>query len=187
MESPNFLILDEPTNDLDIETLKILEDFLDKFLGIVIVVSHDRYFLDRICNKIFSYEGNGLIKEYNGNYSDFLIAKELEKVQEDVSSTENKNKDDKAKGSKERSKDNKPKFTFKEQKEFETIDEDIAKLEEKIETLDKDMAKNSSNYGKLNELIKEKEAAEKDLEEKYERWEYLNEIATAIEEYKANN
>lgn len=187
MESPNFLILDEPTNDLDIETLKILEDFLDKFLGVVIVVSHDRYFLDRICNKIFSYEGNGLIKEYNGNYSDFLIAKEIEKVQEDVNSTDNKNKDDKAKGSKERSKDNKPKFTFKEQKEFETIDEDIAKLEEKIETLDKEMAKNSSNYGKLNELIKEKEAAEKELEEKYERWEYLNEIAAAIEEYKANN
>lgn len=187
MESPNFLILDEPTNDLDIETLKILEDFLDKFLGVVIVVSHDRYFLDRICNKIFSYEGNGLIKEYNGNYSDFLIAKELEKVQEDVNSTENKNKDDKSKGTKERSKDNKPKFTFKEQKEFETIDEDIAKLEEKIEALDKEMAKNSSNYGKLNELIKEKEAAEKELEEKYERWEYLNEIAAAIEEYKANN
>ena len=79
MESPNFLILDEPTNDLDIETLKILEDFLDKFMGVVIVVSHDRYFLDRICNKIFSYEGNGLIKEYNGNYSDFLISKEIEK------------------------------------------------------------------------------------------------------------
>ncbi|WP_160684108.1 ABC-F family ATP-binding cassette domain-containing protein [Clostridium sp. C2-6-12] len=187
MESPNFLILDEPTNDLDIETLKILEDFLDKFLGIVIVVSHDRYFLDRICNKIFSYEGNGLIKEYNGNYSDFLIANELEKIQEDVSGTENRNKDDKSKGSKERSKDNKPKFTFKEQKEFETIDEDISKLEEKIEALDKEMAKNSSNYGKLNELIKEKEAAEKELEEKYERWEYLNEIAAAIEEYKANN
>lgn len=187
MESPNFLILDEPTNDLDIETLKILEEFLDKFIGVVVVVSHDRYFLDRICNKIFSYEGNGLIREYNGNYSDFLISKELEKVQEYVNGNENKNKDEKAKPTKERRKDNKPKFTFKEQKEFETIDEDIAKLEEKIETIDKEMAKNSSNYGKLNELIKEKEAVEKELEEKYERWEYLNEIAAAIKEYKANN
>jgi ABC transport system ATP-binding/permease protein len=187
MESPNFLILDEPTNDLDIETLKILEDFLDKFMGVVIVVSHDRYFLDRICNKIFSYEGNGLIKEYHGNYSDFLISKEVEKVQGDTTILEDKSKEEKNKGTKERSNDNKPKFTFKEQKEFDTIDADISKLEEKIENLDKDMAKNSSNYGKLNELMKEKEEAQKDLENKYERWEYLNEIAEAIEEYKNNN
>jgi len=186
MESPNFLILDEPTNDLDIETLKILEDFLDKFMGVVIVVSHDRYFLDRICNKIFSYEGNGLIKEYNGNYSDFLISKEIEKVQEESNTIEDKSNEDKSKGTKERTKDNKPKFTFKEQKEFETIDEDISKLEEKIETLEKDMAKNSTNYGKLNELMKEKEVTQKELEHKYERWEYLNEIAAAIEEYNEN-
>ncbi|AWK52062.1 ABC transporter [Clostridium beijerinckii] len=186
MESPNFLILDEPTNDLDIETLKILEDFLDKFMGVVIVVSHDRYFLDRICNKIFSYEGNGLIKEYNGNYSDFLISKEIEKVQEETNIIEDKSNEEKSKGTKERTKDNKPKFTFKEQKEFETIDEDISKLEEKIETLEKDMAKNSTNYGKLNELMKEKEMAQKELENKYERWEYLNEIAAAIEEYNEN-
>ena len=186
MESPNFLILDEPTNDLDIETLKILEDFLDKFMGVVIVVSHDRYFLDRICNKIFSYEGNGLIKEYHGNYSDFLISKEIEKLKGDINTIEDKSKEEKSKGTKERSKDNKPKFTFKEQKEFEVIDEDISKLEEKIENLDKDMVKNSSNYGKLNELMKEKEEAKKELEHKYERWEYLNEIAEAIEEYNNN-
>jgi len=187
MESPNFLILDEPTNDLDIETLKILEDFLDKFMGVVIVVSHDRYFLDRICNKIFSYEGNGLIKEYHGNYSDFLISKEIEKSQGDITAVEDKSKEEKSKGSKERTKDNKPKFTFKEQKEFDTIDADISNVEEKIENLDKDMAKNSSNYGKLNELMKEKEALQKELENKYERWEYLNEIAEAIEDYKTNN
>lgn len=187
MESPNFLILDEPTNDLDIETLKILEDFLDKFMGVVIVVSHDRYFLDRICNKIFSYEGNGFIKEYNGNYSDFLISKEIEKVKSENKKVDDKFKEDKSKGIKERTKDNRPKFTFKEQKEFDTIDEEISKLEEKIETLDKDMAKNSSNYGKLNELMKEKESVQEMLDQKYERWEYLNEIAEAIEEYKANN
>ncbi|WP_294157225.1 ABC-F family ATP-binding cassette domain-containing protein [uncultured Clostridium sp.] len=186
MESPNFLILDEPTNDLDIETLKILEDFLDKFIGVVVVVSHDRYFLDRICNKIFSYEGNGYIKSYNGNYSDFLIAKEIENIKGSNETVQTKDKL-KAKGTKEKTKENKPKFTFKEQKEFETIDDDIAELEEKIENLEKDMAVNSSNYGKLNELMKEKDETQAKLDEKYERWEYLNEIAEAIEEYKANN
>ncbi|OVE68386.1 ABC transporter [Clostridium diolis] len=189
MESPNFLILDEPTNDLDIETLKILEDFLDKFMGVIIVVSHDRYFLDRICTKIFSYEGNGYIKEYNGNYSDFLISKEIEKIKSVESNDKSSNEfaADKGKGVKEKTKDNKPKFTFKEQKEYETIDEDIAKLEEKINSLEKEMAKNSSNYGKLNELMHEKEEVQSELDNKYERWEYLNEIAEAIEEFKNNN
>ena len=186
MESPNFLILDEPTNDLDIETLKILEDFLDKFIGVVVVVSHDRYFLDRICNKIFSYEGNGYIKGYNGNYSDFLILKEIEGVEKSIPESEIKEKN-KNKGIKEKSRENKPKFTFKEQKEFETIDDDIAKLEEKIQSLEDEMAINASNYGKLNELMKEKEETQAMLDEKYERWEYLNEIAEAIEEYKSNN
>ena len=189
MESPNFLILDEPTNDLDIETLKILEDFLDKFMGVIIVVSHDRYFLDRICTKIFSYEGNGYIKEYNGNYSDFLISKEIEKIKSVESNDKSGNEfaADKGKGVKEKTKDNKPKFTFKEQKEYETIDEDIAKLEEKINSLEKEMAKNASNYGKLNELMHEKEEVQSELDNKYERWEYLNEIAEAIEEFKNNN
>ena len=188
MESPNFLILDEPTNDLDIETLKILEDFLDKFIGVVVVVSHDRYFLDRICNKIFSYEGNGLIKEYHGNYSDFLIAKEVERAKNIMSNNSSTTKkDDKVKGTKEKTKENKPKFTFKEQKEFETIDSDIAELEEKISNLEAEMTKNASNYGKLNELMKEKEELQEELDNKYERWEYLNEIAEAIEAYKANN
>lgn len=186
MESPNFLILDEPTNDLDIETLKILEDFLDKYLGVIIVVSHDRYFLDRICNKIFSYEGNGYIKEYHGNYSDFLISKEIEKanLSVDNSKNNNSNNDDKTKNYKEKTKENKPKFTFKEQKEYDTIDDDIAKLEEKLSKLEQEMNKNSSNYGKLNELMKEKEELQKELDNKYERWEYLNEIAEAIEEYQ---
>ncbi|AJG99418.1 ABC transporter [Clostridium beijerinckii] len=189
MESPNFLILDEPTNDLDIETLKILEDFLDKFMGVIIVVSHDRYFLDRICTKIFSYEGNGYIKEYNGNYSDFLISKEIEKIKSVESNDKSSNEfaADKGKGVKEKTKDNKPKFTFKEQKEYETIDDDIAKLEEKIDSLEKEMAKNASNYGKLNELMHEKEEVQSELDNKYERWEYLNEIAEAIEEFKNNN
>ncbi|NFF80630.1 ABC-F family ATP-binding cassette domain-containing protein [Clostridium botulinum] len=182
MESPNFLILDEPTNDLDIETLKILESFLDEFMGIVIVVSHDRYFLDRICNKIFSYEGDGLIKEYNGNYSDFLIAKEIEKNNK---SLENEKSTNKVKKERVKNKEDKPKFNFKEQKEFETIDVDISTLESKIEHLDKELEKNATNYGKLNELMKEKESLEQELEKKYERWEYLNEIAASIEEYNS--
>jgi ATP-binding cassette subfamily F protein uup len=185
MESPNFLILDEPTNDLDIETLKILEDFLDKFMGVVIVVSHDRYFLDRICNKIFSYEGNGYIREYHGNYSDFLILKEIEKSKGMI---DNNNgviqNDDNNKNYKEKTRDNKPKFTFKEKKEYEIIDEDISKLEEKIKELDGEMEKNSSNYGRLNELMKEKEEVQKELDFKYERWEYLSGIAETIEEYQ---
>ncbi len=181
MESPNFLILDEPTNDLDIETLKILEDFLDKFAGVVVVVSHDRYFLDRICNKIFAYEGKGIIKEYIGNYSDYLIYKEINSLK---GAKNNDSKPVENKSVKEKTKDNKPKFSFKETKEYETIDDDIAKLEREINEINNEMAKNSSNYGKLNELIKEKEKLESDLEFKYERWEYLNEIAEAIRQYK---
>jgi ATP-binding cassette subfamily F protein uup len=157
-------------------------------MGVIVVVSHDRYFLDRVCTKIFSYEGNGYIKEYHGNYSDFLISKEIEKAS-DITTSKNtsETKDDRIKNSKEKTKDNKPKFTFKEQKEYETIDDDILKLEEKIKTLETEMSKNSSNYGKLNELIKEKDVIQKELEFKYERWEYLNEIAEAIEEFKNNN
>lgn len=180
MESPNVLILDEPTNDLDIETLKILEDFLDEFMGVVIIVSHDRYFLDRLCNKIFSYEGNGIIKEYTGNYSDYLINKEYEVV-EKVEIKENTKKSiDKS----YKNKDERPKFTFKEQKEFEEIYDVIAKIEEDIEALDRKMIKNSSNYGLLNELVKEKEDLEEELLFKYERLEYLEDLDKKIKEYK---
>lgn len=180
MESPNVLILDEPTNDLDIETLKILEDFLDEFMGVVIIVSHDRYFLDRLCNKIFSYEGNGIIKEYTGNYSDYLINKEYEVVEKAEIKENNKKSIDKS----YKNKDERPKFTFKEQKEFEEIYDVIAKIEEDIEALDKKMIKNSSNYGLLNELVKEKEDLEEELLLKYERLEYLEDLDKKIKEYK---
>ena len=180
MEAPNVLILDEPTNDLDIETLKILEDFIDEFIGIVVVVSHDRYFLDRTCNKIFSFEGNGNIKIYNGNYSDYLIHKEIELVNE----KDNNNKKATVKKEYVKTKEDKPKFSFKEQKEFETIYGDIDKLEEKIANIDKEMEANPSNYGLLNELTNEKEALEEELLYKYERVEYLEDLAKKIEEYK---
>lgn len=180
MSSPNVLILDEPTNDLDIETLKILEDFLDEFIGVVIIVSHDRYFLDRLCNKIFAYESNGVIKEYTGNYSDYLINKEYEKVEKPNFKENNKNDVYKS----YKNKDERPKFTFKEQKEFEEIYDIISKIEENIESLEEKMIKNSSNYGLLNELIREKEELEENLLLKYERLEYLEDIAKKIEDYK---
>ena len=184
MEAPNVLILDEPTNDLDIETLKILEDFIDEFVGVVIVVSHDRYFLDRICNKIFSFENKGLINIYNGNYSDYLINKEIKFLRE---KEEQSSKDDNTKKKEYvKNKDERPKFTFKEQKEFENIYNDIEAVEMKIAEIEEEMNKNSSSYGLLNELDQEKTKLEEELLEKYERQEYLEDIARRIEEYNNN-
>ena len=184
MDSPNVLLLDEPTNDLDIETLKRLEDYLDDFGGVVITVSHDRYFLDRICNKIFAYEGNGDIRIYTGNYSDYLLTKEYEEAINKQEKSTEKPKDLTEK--KERVKEKKLKFTYKEEREFETIDEDIENLENKISEIDILMDKNSRDFGKLQELMKEKEETEAELEHKYERWEYLNDLAQKIEEQKGN-
>ncbi len=178
MSAPNVLLLDEPTNDLDIETLNRLEDYLDEFKGVVITVSHDRYFLDRICNKIFAYEGRGKIHIYTGNYSDYLIYREKEKI-EFEEFVQNTPKEEKIK--KEKPKNNKKlKFSFNEQREFETIDDDIAKLEEKIEELDSSTSKYATDFTKLQEIISEKENLEKELEHKYERWEYLNNLAEEI-------
>ncbi|EHA1006517.1 ABC-F family ATP-binding cassette domain-containing protein [Clostridium perfringens] len=186
MEAPNVLLLDEPTNDLDIETLNRLEDYLDDFGGVVITVSHDRYFLDRICNKIFSYKGNGKIDIYTGNYGDYLLSKEEEVVnnkQKEVAVDKNKKEPS---VDKNKNKGKVLKFSFKEQREFETIDEEIMTLEEKIEELDSLMAKHASEYGRLQELMEEKSKVEEELAFKYERWEYLNELAAQIEENKKN-
>ncbi|EIF6168606.1 ABC-F family ATP-binding cassette domain-containing protein [Clostridium perfringens] len=186
MEAPNVLLLDEPTNDLDIETLNRLEDYLDDFGGVVITVSHDRYFLDRICNKIFSYKGNGKIDIYTGNYGDYLLSKEEEIVnnkEKEVAVDKNKKEPS---VDKNKNKGKVLKFSFKEQREFETIDEEIMTLEEKIEELDSLMAKHASEYGRLQELIEEKANVEEQLAFKYERWEYLNELAAQIEENKKN-
>ena len=141
MEAPNVLILDEPTNDLDIQTLTILEDYLDTFAGIVITVSHDRYFLDRIVNRIFAFEEGGHLKQYEGGYTDYL-----EKVK--PIAKQEKSKPEKKKIWKKFQKEHqkKLKFTYKEQKEFETIDDDIAKLEEKIEQLDEEIMENAIEF-----------------------------------------
>ncbi len=178
MESPNVLILDEPTNDLDIPTLTILEDYLDSFQGIVITVSHDRYFLDNLVDRIFAFEGNGVLRQYEGGYTDYLEAKQREEgpILEKTSQTSAKT------SGKDWKKDRptKLKFTYKEQKEYDTIDEDIATLEEKIESLDAEMMANATNSAKLSELTAEKEKVEQQLEEKMERWVYLNDLAERI-------
>lgn len=182
MLAPNVLLLDEPTNDLDIATLNILEDYLDEFNGIVITVSHDRYFLDRICNKIFAYEGVGKIHVFTGNYSDYSIYREIQGIEfkEDV-----KESPENAPLKKEKPKPNKKlKFTYNEQREFETIDSDIEKLEQKIESLENDSIKFATDFVKLQEILNEKANAESELEYKYERWEYLNNLAEEIENSK---
>ncbi|MCQ2508145.1 MAG: ABC-F family ATP-binding cassette domain-containing protein [Dorea sp.] len=178
MSAPNVLILDEPTNDLDIQTLTILEDYLDHFDGIVIVVSHDRYFLDRIVDRIFAFEGNGYLRQYEGNYSNYLFKKELETIPE--KEEPKKTKEPAAKKS-WKSGEKKLKFSFKEQKEFETIDDDIAELEEKLEEIDADMMKFATNSMKLNELALLKEETEAKLEEKMDRWVYLNDLNEQIQ------
>lgn len=182
MEAPNVLLLDEPTNDLDIETLTILEDYLENFQGAVITVSHDRYFLDRMAEKIFAFEGNGRIVQYTGNYSEF---------KESISVNDNKEKEieDKSlkganKDNSERKKEKALKFSYKEQKEYEEIDAVVAGIEEKIEELEMKISKAGSDYALLQELLEEKEDFEKQLEEKMERWVYLNELAEKIAQSK---
>ena len=152
MEAPNVLILDEPTNDLDIQTLTILEDYLDTFAGIVITVSHDRYFLDRIVNRIFAFEEGGHLKQYEGGYTDYL--EKVKPAAKPEKSKPAKKENNGKKFQKEHQK--KLKFTYKEQKEFETIDDDIAKLEEKLEQLDEEIMENATNSGKLAELTEQK-------------------------------
>ena len=187
MEAPNVLLLDEPGNDLDIPTLTILEDYLSSFNGIVITVSHDRYFLDNVVDRIFAFEGDGHLVQYEGGYTDYVKAKQEKTVHAFLTSLE-KSAEDKKKAAKEwkKNRPEKLKFSFKEQKEFETIDDVISSLEEKIENLDQEILKNATNSLKLQELMKEKGDAEALLEEKMDRWVYLNDLAQRIEEEKEN-
>lgn len=225
MSEPNVLILDEPTNDLDIQTLEVLEEYLDSFEGIVITVSHDRYFLDRIARRIFAFEGGGLIRQYEGNYSDYLNARpEGPNAQYLDSSSKtaarkvpgspaNSSADSgstapasgsvsaAAKNSAWASPDDssssdskknwkgpkKLKFSYKEQREFETIDNDIAALEDKIAKLEGEIALAARDYGKLNSLMQEKEAVEAQLEEKMDRWMYLTELKEKIDAQRQTN
>lgn len=206
MEAPNVLILDEPTNDLDTRTLAILEDYLDNYEGIVIVVSHDRYFLDRVVHRVFAFEGDGSIRQYEGGYTDYVnrLAEEGrtpgDSMTGGMAGGSNSGKQSAAGSSAGATagettadtqekpdamstwkSEKKLKFSYKEQREYETIEDDIAALETKLEQLDVDMAANATNSVKLGELMQEKEQTEAELEEKMERWEYLEELAARIE------
>lgn len=207
MGAPNVLILDEPTNDLDIATLRILEDYLDNFRGIVIVVSHDRYFLDRTVRRIFALEEGGRLVQHEGGYTDYANRKKWEneekstltasgqrnsasvtlkqgKTSEDATKQEDSGIDTAKDWKAGRKK--KLKFTYQEQKDYETIESDITFLEEKIAQCEKDSLQYARDFVKLGEIAKEKEAAEKQLEEKMERWMYLEDLAARIERGEEN-
>ena len=187
MEAPNVLLLDEPSNDLDIPTLTILEDYLDSFAGIVIAVSHDRYFLDNIVDRIFAFEGDGHLTQYEGGYTDYVEAFSRKNASSGAGEVETVTETEKKKSSQADWKQNRPqklKFTYKEQREFETIDDDIAALEEKLEKLDQDMAANATNSMKLREIMEEKDTTQAQLDEKMDRWVYLNDLAEKIEAQK---
>lgn len=196
MQSPNVLILDEPTNDLDIATLRVLEDFLDEFAGIVITVSHDRYFLDRTVDRIAAFE-NGNIVVYEGDYTEYqeksgrIETDSIDSVDSGsglhIKKSNEKKKEGREQWLASKNKEKKLKFSYKEQKEFETIDEDIEKLEEKIAELEEQISKCATDFVKLNELMQEKEKTEAELSDKMERWVYLNDLAEKIEAQKREN
>ncbi len=181
MTAPNVLILDEPTNDLDIETLTVLEDYLDDFNGAVIAVSHDRYFLDRVTRKTFAFLPGGEIRQYNGGFTDYEEKRSIEISEEQAVKRE---KEKTAETRRRESKPQKPRFTYKEQKEFETIDADIEELEQRLAEAEAEMGRHATDFSKLAALQAEKEDLEMQLLEKMERWEYLSELAEEIENYK---
>jgi ATP-binding cassette subfamily F protein uup len=217
MSEPNVLILDEPTNDLDIQTLEILEEYLDHFDGIVITVSHDRYFLDRIARRIFAFEGNGRIRQYEGGYSDYLNARPQTTDGNTFSGAGSSrggtdtgnaagnfrgtgsagNTAGNSRGTDSASEaidetpvqdsrktwggERKLRFTYKEQKEFEVIDSEIAALEEQLARLEQEMNEAARDYGRLNQIVAEKDETQQKLEEKMERWIYLNELYEKIQ------
>lgn len=178
MEAPNVLVLDEPTNDLDIETLAVLEDYLESFPGVVIAVSHDRYFLDKLMNHVFVLAGNGEVRHYTGGYADYRadVAEQERIKKQSAASLSNGEKRD------GRNQREKLKFSFKEQREYEQIDQVIAELEEKIEETEQQIRSNSSDYTALQQLTQEKEELEEQLAQKMERWVYLNDLAERIAE-----
>lgn len=180
MEAPNVLILDEPTNDLDIQTMTVLEDYLDSFDGIVITVSHDRYFLDRVVKRLFAFESNGVIRQFEGSYSEYKEVNQPVSENEGAKPVEIKTKTEKVRTQK-------LKFSYQEQKDYETIEEDVAALEESIEQLEKDIITYATDFPKLNKLMEQKAILEANLEEKMERWMYLMELAEKIEAQRDAN
>lgn len=181
MSAPNVLILDEPTNDLDITTLTVLEDYLDSFEGIVIAVSHDRYFLDRVVRRIFAFQEDGTLKQSEGGYTDYELRENETKKTSGSFSDVGKVTKTGTLSSKVKPREKKLKFTFAEQKEYETIEDDIAELEEKMEELEREIQDNARNFEKLQKLSQEKEQVSNMLNHKMERWVYLEELKMTID------
>jgi ATP-binding cassette subfamily F protein uup len=173
MEEPNVLFLDEPTNDLDTQTLSVLEDYLDQFPGVVLTVSHDRYFLDRVVDHLIVFERNGQISRFQGSYTDYMEESKSQEVKQDKETAP-----DKASYKKEKKK----RLSYKEQQEWEQIEDKIASLEERKEQLEQEIAAAGSDLGKVQEFYKEQEQIEEKLEETIERWEELSLLVEEIEQ-----
>lgn len=190
MDAPNILLMDEPSNDLDIESLVILEDYLENFNGAVVVVSHDRFFLDKVVDRVFEFQSDGTLKQYVGGYTDYLETCTVQAKQEKQEAGRDQRmphgKDNKSENipTGPTAKQRKLKFTYKEQLEYEEIDGVIAGLEEQLKVLEKTVQSEASNYFRLGELLAQKEELEKTLALKMDRWIYLNDLAEKIAESK---
>lgn len=180
MDAPNVLLMDEPTNDLDIQTLTILEDYLDSFQGIVVTVSHDRYFLDRMVRRIFAFEGQGQVAQYEGGYTDYQAAYAL-KNPDAEEKKDKKEGGDKKPSADTRTRERKLKFTYQEQKDWDVIEEEIEQLETLISDLEQQIEASAHDFIKLNELMEQKNEKDGELEAKMERWMYLNDLSERIE------
>lgn len=177
MEEPNVLLLDEPTNDLDLETMAVLENFIDDFRGAIVFVSHDRFFVDRLAEKVFVYEEDGNLTLYSGGYSYYKEKVAEQEILAEEKKTEKKNKAEEKVSSRAPRTESKQKLSFKEQKEYAEIEGIIASKEGELKVVQLQMEQNAANYGKLNELSKEESRLQAELEHLMERWAYLEEIA----------
>lgn len=177
MASPNVLLLDEPTNDLDIATLEILEDYLSAFKGAVVVVSHDRYFLDRVAGRLFAFEAGGRLTQYICPFSDYLDARIAQEAEE-------KAEKQPVQAAPKRTRERELRMSYKEQRDYETIDQKMEQLQKDLEELDRQIEQNASDFVKLTELTQKREAAQQALDEAEERWLYLTDFAERIEAQK---
>ena len=178
MASPNVLLLDEPTNDLDIATLEILEDYLAAFKGAVVVVSHDRYFLDRVAERLFAFEAGGKLTQYVCPFSDYLDARIAQEAEEKAE------KQPAQAAAPKRTRERELRMSYKEQRDYETIDQKMEQLQRELEALDRQIEQNASDFVKLTELTQKREAAQQALDEAEERWLYLTDLAERIEAQK---
>ncbi len=174
MGEPNVLLLDEPTNDLDTQTLTVLEDYLEDFPGVVLTVSHDRYFLDKVVDELFIFTGNGEVREFLGSYSDYL---EIEKTKERLEKAEVRKEKKVEEVPKQQ---RKRKLSYHEQREWDTIEDKIAELEEKLEAVGEELANVGSDFTKAQELAEAQEQLEEQLEKAMERWSELSDIVEGL-------